>query len=233
MEPADLDPGDVSAQGAHERRNNMAISKRKNRILAVLHMPRSVPEFVAFAESVVRCMKNSPHFPDPTPPLELVTKATDELRRAQELALLRTLGAAQLRDEKLATVGGLLGLVRGYVQGVADLDVEQGLRARSVIRSAGLTVRKEMERRPVQFYARLGDEPGLVKIGAPSAAKTAAYEWEYSVDRGRTWKELPSTMQSRTTLSCPKGQGVVEIRYRAITRAGEGPWSGVIAIFVP
>ena len=211
----------------------MAISKRKNRILAVLHMPRTVPEFVAFAESVVRCMQNSPHFPDPTPPLELVTKAIDELRRAQEQSLLRTRGAAQLRDEKLATVGGFLGLVRAYVQGVADLDVEQGLRARAVIRSAGLAVRKEMERQPVRFYARLGDEPGLIKIAAPVAARTAVYEWECSVDRGRTWKELPRTLQSRTSLSCPKGQGVVEIRYRAITRAGTDPWSGVIAIFVP
>jgi len=212
----------------------MAISKeRKKRILAVLKAPDTVPEFVAFAQSVVRCMKNSPHFPDPPPQLEQLSAAIDELLRAQEQALLRTRGAAQLRDEKLAAVGGLLGLVRAHVQGVADLDVEQGLRARSVIRSAGLAVRKETERQPVRFYARIGDVPGLIKIVAPAAAKTAVYEWECSVDRGRTWKELPRTLQSRTSLSCPKGQGVVEIRYRASTRAGTGPWSGVIAIFVP
>ncbi len=192
-------------------------------------MPRSVAAVVAFADSVVKAMKKSRHFPHPTPSLDVVRKAIDELRRAQAQALLLTRGAVEARDEKLATVWGLLAAVRAQVQAVADL---HPTRARAVIRSAGLAVRKEPDRPPVRFHAKLGDEPGTVKIVAPAAAKRASYDWEYSLDRGRTWKTLPTTLQARTSLSGVPGQTLVELRYCATTKAGEGGWSGVIAIFV-
>ncbi len=72
-----------------------------------------------------------------------------------------------------------------------------------------------------------------MKILAPAASRRASYYWEYSLDRGRTWKNLPTTLQARTRLSGVPGQTIVELRYRATTKAGEGGWSGVIAIFVP
>ncbi len=208
----------------------MRISTKKRRVQAVLHLPRSVAAVVAFADSVVNAMKNSRDFPDPTPSLDVVRKAIDELRRAQVQALLLTRGTVEARDEKLATVGGLLALVRAHVQAVADRDPE---RARAVIRSAGLGVRKEPERAPARFHAKLGGEPGTVKIVAPAAARRAAYQWEYSLDRGRTWRTMPPTLQARTWLSGVPGQTIVELRYCATTKAGEGGWSGVITIFVP
>lgn len=208
----------------------MQISTKTRRVYAALHLPRTVAGVVAFADSVVRAMKKSRHFPHPTPSLDLVRKAIDELRRAQVQALLLTRGAVEARDEKLATVGGLLALVRAQVQAVADLDPT---RARAVIRSAGLGVRRESERAPVRFHAKLGDEPGTVKIVAPAAAKRASYHWEYSLDRGRTWKTLPTTLQARTRLSGVPGQTLVELRYCATTKVGDGPWSGAITIFVP
>ncbi len=118
----------------------MRSSTKKRRVLAALHLPRTVAAVVAFADSVVKAMKNSRHFPHPTPSLDVVRKAIDELRRARVQALLLTRGAVEARDEKLATVGGLLALVRAHVQAVADRDPT---RARAVIRSAGLGVRKE------------------------------------------------------------------------------------------
>jgi hypothetical protein len=211
----------------------MTMPKARKRVVAVLHTPRSVPEVIAFVAMVLRCMKNSPYFPDPPPPIELVRKAADELRLAQEQASLLTRGAVEVRDEKLATVVGLMGSVRAHVQRAADLEGEQEARARATIRSAGLAVRKDRESKPVQFHAKLGDEPGTVKIVAPAAARRASYDWEYSLDRGRTWKAMPTTLQARTSLTGVPEQTIVELRYRATTKAGEGGWSGAIGIFVP
>jgi len=208
----------------------MAISTKKKRVLAVLHLPRKVPAIIELAASVVRAMKDSKYFPDPTPPLDDVRIATYELRRAQWHARLRTLGAVEARDEKLVTLVGLLELVRAHVQGVADLDPTQGP---AIIRSAGLRLQKEQEREPVRFHAKLGEEPGTVRIFAPAAARRASYDWEYSLDRGRTWKAMPATLQSRTSLSGVPGQTIVELRYRATTKAGMGAWSEAIGIFVP
>jgi hypothetical protein len=209
----------------------MAISKRKRRVLAVLHLPRTTLAILAFADAVVKAMNSSRYFPHPTPPLELVLEAIDEVRRAQAHVDLRTLGAADERDEKLATLVGLMGAVRAHAQGVADTTYPA--RAEAVIRSAGLEVRKEQERKPVQFHAKLGNEPGTVKIVAPAAAKRASYDWEYSLDRGMTWTAMPQTLQSRMSLSGVPAQTIVELRYRATTKEGMSDWSGAIAIFVP
>ena len=208
----------------------MPISKKKRRVIAVLHLPRTVPAVVAHAASVVKAMTNNRRFPNPTPPLVHVRKAIDELEMAEARARLRTMGAVGSRDEKLAALLALMRLVCAHVQGKADLDPR---RARAIIRSAGLGVQKEQQRKPGRFHAKLGDEPGTVKLVAPAAAKRASYDWEYSFDGARTWKALPSTLQSRTSLTWVPEQRVVELRYRAVTRAGVGAWSGPIAIFVP
>jgi hypothetical protein len=208
----------------------MAISKRKRRVLAVIHLPRAVPAVVVFADSVVEAMKKSRYFRYPAPQLELLLEATGELLHAQGQAGLRTRGAADARDEKLAKVVGLMGAVCAHVQWVADLHPALAV---AIIRSAGLRVRKEQVRDPVQFHAKLGAEPGTLKIVAPAAAKRASYDWEYSFDRGRTWMSMPQTLQARTSLSGVPGQTIVELRYRATTRAGMGEWNGPIGIFVP
>jgi hypothetical protein len=206
----------------------MPISK-KRRAIAVLHLPRKVPEVVALAASVVKAIKSSRHFPNPSPPLADLRNAIDELQLAHARTRLRTPGAVDSRNERLGILDALLGLLRAHVQGIADLDPPRG---RAIIRSAGFGLRKAQKRKRACFRARPGAEPGTVIVVAPAAAKRASYDWEYSLDRGRTWKALPSTLQARTSLSFLPAQSVVELRYRAITQAGQGAWSGPIAIFV-
>jgi hypothetical protein len=207
----------------------MAISKRKRRVLAVIHLPRAVPAVVVFADSVVEAMKKSRYFRYPAPQLELLLEATGELLHAQGQAGLRTRGAADARDEKLAKVVGLMGAVCAHVQWVADLHPALAV---AIIRSAGLRVRKEQVRDPVQFHAKLGAEPGTLKIVAPAAAKRASYDWEYSIDGGKTWVSPPSTLQAKTTITgLPVGTSVL-FRYRTLTKTGEGDWSQGLSLLV-
>jgi hypothetical protein len=207
----------------------MPISNRR-RVIAILKLPRKVPALLVFAALVVKAMKNSRNFPDPTPELEEVRQRIDELRVAQAATLDRTEGTVAVRDEKLAALVVLLWQLRSYVESTAHLHPRD---ARRIIRSAGLAVRKDPERPPPQFRARLGVDPGTVVLMAPAAAQRASYDWAYSVDYGSTWKPLPTTLQSRTSVSGLPRPAIVKFRYLAITKAGEGLWSEPIAIFVP
>jgi hypothetical protein len=56
-----------------------------------------------------------------------------------------------------------------------------------------------------------GSVSGTAKITAVSAGHRASYEWQYSVDGGKTWVTAPATMQAK---------------------AGEGDWSQAVALLV-
>jgi hypothetical protein len=64
-----------------------------------------------------------------------------------------------------------------------------------------------------------------VKLVVPSAARRASYEWQYSTDGGKTWIEIPQTLQARTTLGGLTALTTVEFRYRAVIKGGAADWS--------
>jgi hypothetical protein len=62
--------------------------------------------------------------------------------------------------------------------------------------------------------------------------RRASYEWQYSVDAGKTWVSAPVALKSKATiLGLPVGT-VVQFRSRAVTKAGEGDWSQVVSLLV-
>jgi hypothetical protein len=54
----------------------------------------------------------------------------------------------------------------------------------TIIQNAGMSVRKPVVHGPRTFAAKAGAVSGSVKLVAPSAARRASYEWEYSVNGG-------------------------------------------------
>jgi len=82
------------------------------------------------------------------------------------------------------------------------------------------------------FHTKLGTAPGSVKVVAPAAARRASYDWQYSIDGGKTWVDLLHTLQSKTTVTGLPTMTTVQFRYFATVKAGPGPWSQPISIFV-
>jgi hypothetical protein len=68
--------------------------------------------------------------------------------------------------------------------------------------------------------AKQGTTSGTVKLAAKAAGPRASYEWEWSTDGGKTWMQLPPTVQSKTTLTGVAPGTNAEFRFRSVTKAG-------------
>jgi hypothetical protein len=115
------------------------------------------------------------------------------------------------------------------VQTVVDANPEIGT---SVIESAAIAVRKTAVRKPRVFAAEPGVVSGSAKLVAPSAGARAFYEWQYSVDGGKTWVAAPGTMQAKTSVPGLTPGASVQFRYRPATKSGEGDWSQPVTLIV-
>jgi hypothetical protein len=196
--------------------------KTNHRSLVSLRLPRPVPALLVHVRGIVTRMTGNPAFPSAGPNLALVTAAADALAAAQTAAQMRTIGAVATRDEKRVALLAVLEQLKACIQAAADADVENGA---SIIASAGVAVRKPRGQVARVFAIRPGRVSGSVVIVAPTAARRASYEWEFSTDGGKTWVELAPSLQAKTELSGLVPASTVIARYRSITKTGPSDWS--------
>ncbi len=137
-------------------------------------------------------------FPNPVLPLTALSGAIADLWSAETAALARTKGAVATRNAERATLVGLLQQEKAYVQAQADASPENGP---SILEGAATAVSKVPTRPPRVFSVKPGTVSGTVRVVAPQAAHRASYEWQYSTDGGKTWLDLPPTLQARTALT--------------------------------
>ena len=204
-------------------------SKTIHRSIASLNLsPSKVPALVTYAQGIVKGMTGNPAFPNVAPALTAVTTAINDLQTAETAALARTKGAVAVRNDKRAALVVLLQQLRGDVQAAADANVENGA---SIIQGAGMGVRKTPTRAPRTFEAKPGTVSGSAKLVAASAGR-ASYEWQYSIDGGKTWVIAPATLQAKTTIPGLTPASTVQFKYRAVTKTGEGDWSQAVSLIV-
>jgi hypothetical protein len=174
-------------------------------------------------------MTGNPNFQSPEPPLPTVSAAISALEVAQNGAQSRGHGAVVARNEKRTALVALLEQVRGYIQKTADANYET---SSSVIESAAMAVRKQVVRAKRSFTVTQGAVSGTVKVTAEVAARRASYDWQNSLDGGKTWNTMPSSLQASTTLTGLTPGSTVSFRHRAVTKAGVGDWSQGLSILV-
>jgi hypothetical protein len=207
----------------------MTTIKSIHRSLASLKLPKPVPTLITYAQGIVKGMTGNAAFATPTPTLSAVSEAITVLQTAETAALARTKGAVATRNEARTTLVGLLQQLRGYVQGQADANMDNGT---SIIQGAGMAVKKTPVHTPRVFAAKPAAVSGSVKIVAAAAARRASYEWQYSANGGTTWTSMPATLQAKTTLTGLTAGSTVEFKYRPVTKTGEGDWSQPVSLLV-
>jgi len=207
----------------------MTINTKPARDLAALKLPRKIGDLINVAQVIVKAMTGNPNFPSPQPTVPAMTAGCNDLVAAENAAKLRTTGAVALRDSKRRTLVTLLEGWRTFVQSTADANPEN---APNIIQSGGCTLRKTPVRPNLGFHAKLTTIPGTVRVTAPAAARRASYDWQSSIDGGKTWVDLPQSLQSRMTVTGLPTGTTVQFRYRATVKAGEGAWSQPISILV-
>ena len=197
--------------------------------VAVLKLPNKVSGLAAIAQQMVTSMTGNAAFPSPVPALATVTSAISDFQTAEAAALARTKGAAATRNAKRKALVRLLEQLMTYVQTVADASASDSA---GIILGAGMAVRKTAVHPPRVFNAVQGDVSGSVKLITAAAARKASYNWQYSIDGGKTWVTMPSTLRAKTSVAGLPVGTTVEFRYQPLTEAGEGNWSQVVTLLV-
>lgn len=225
-----------ASPGTRVSRNNDAtedvittINKTTRPALAVLNLPTSNTALIAFAQGVHAGMTGNKAFPNPSPSLATVAASIDALVSAENQAATKVKGAVTARNVAKAALILELKQLRGYVQGIADGDAENSA---TIIESARISVHKVPVRPARAFDAVQGPTTGTAKLAARSASKRAAYEWEYSIDGGKTWVAAPPSLQAKTTVTGLPAGTSVQFRYRAVTRTGAEDWSTPVTLLV-
>ena len=200
------------------------------RPIASLALPNVVSALINLAGTIVKALTNNPHIPNPTPSIAVLTAALASLVAAENDALTRVKGSVVQRNAAKKNLVQQLQLLKANVQSTADADPENAL---IIIESAGLTLRKTPVRKPRVFAATAGATSGTVKLVAASAGKRASYEWQYSIDGGKTWVLAPPSIQARTVIpGLPAGTSV-EFKYRPVTpKTGAADWSAPVTMLV-
>jgi hypothetical protein len=207
----------------------MTTTKATNIALVSLKLPKPVPALLTYAGGMVKAMTGNPSFANPTPTLAAITQAIADLQAAETTALARTKGAVSVRNEKAVALVALLKQLGRYIQAMADAGADSG---GSIILSAGVAVRKTPTRAPRVFHAASGVVSGSAKLVAVSAGNRSSYEWQYSVDGGKTWVPAAVTLKANTTVAGLAPGATVQFRYRPVTKTGEGDWSQVVSFIV-
>ena len=94
-------------------------------------------------------------------------------------------------------------------------------------------MRKVNPRGKRAFTVKQGPLAGSVHVTAVSAGVRASYEWQYSIDAGKTWVLAPATIQGKTVISGLPTGTTVQFRYLVVTpKGGQGDWSQPTSLLV-
>jgi hypothetical protein len=200
-----------------------------HRVIAASNLPPHVPDQIKFGDGVQSGLNNNPHFPLPDSIIAAFIAALGNYSATVTAAQTRAKGTIAARNAAKVVFVGALHALLARVQQVADANPEN---AEAIITSTNLSVRKVAIRQKQTFEVKPGTVSGAVHVTAQSAGPRACYEWQYSLDAGKTWVQAPNTMQAKTTIVGLPVATVVEFRYRVTTKLGMGDWSLPTSILV-
>jgi hypothetical protein len=205
------------------------MSTNSNHVTAVLKLPVPVPPLLKLTAAIAAAMTGNVFFPNAAALITALGNAQKTLTTAETATQTRAIGTVAARNAARTALLSQLHTVRAFVQAAADADPAH---AEAMITSCGMAVRKATPRSKAPFVARQGATSGVVQLVAKAASGRASYEWQWSVDGGKTWTQLPSTLKARTTLTGVAAGTNGEFRFRALTKEGQGDWSQPAALLV-
>jgi hypothetical protein len=200
-----------------------------HRILVALLLPKRVADLIKYCQQIIAAMTGNSWFPAPNPVLATFTDKVARLDAAETASKARTKGTVAARNVARAELLLAAHALASQVQLVADANPEN---AAAIITSTAMSTKKTHVRPAPVFGAKYGAVSGSINLVAPAAAKRASYEWQYSLDGGKTWMQVDPTTRARTIIHGLPVATQVLFRYRALTSAGVGDWSQPVGVLV-
>jgi hypothetical protein len=200
------------------------------KIQVALKLPQyQVGAFITRARLVRMKMTDNAWFPAPPVSMAQLDAAIDALAQAEVVRSTRVAGSVAARNAKRQDVKLLLEQLATYVQVIANESLQN---AEAIIESAGMFVKSSRGRPPVSFHAEATGRRGQVRVAVPSAGDRAGYEFQFSLDGGKTWQAFPQQFTNHTTvvLSGLTPGSTVHFRYRVTVKGATGDWLGPVSI---
>ncbi len=192
-------------------------------------MPLHIEDEIKYGQTIQAAMTNNANFPLPNSVLAAFIAALTKYDAAATVAKTRAKGTIPARNVARGDFVAGLHALRAQVQSVADANPEN---AEAIITSAAMSVKKVPVHKPRAFEARQRPVSGSVELLTKSAGPRSAYDWQYSVDGGKTWTDVTSTLQAKTVINGLPVATNVMFRYRVLTKSGKSDWSNPTSLLV-
>jgi hypothetical protein len=172
---------------------------------------------------------NTTTLKNPSPALTVLQSHLDDLSTKQALAKTRAAGAVADRDAAKKVVSDDLNSECSYVESVVSADPTN---AATIAGDAGMYLRKSPTVSKPTLAVKPGTVTGAVKVVAKATAGAKINEWQYSVDGGKTWIDLPPTSKATTTIQNLTPATTVMFRQRVFTKSGLSDWSQPVSALI-
>jgi hypothetical protein len=199
------------------------------RFIAVANMPTRAQALITYGHALISALTGNTYVPTPSPSVATLTTLLATYETAETATKLRTKGTVGARNAARAALVSAVRALVACVQQVADASPEN---AEAIITSTSLSVRKVAVRVKAPFAVKQGPLSGTVVLAVKSAGVHASYDWQSSVDGGKTWTDLTPTTKSRTTATGLASGTTVEFRFRSLTPKGLSDWSQPLGLLV-
>jgi hypothetical protein len=148
----------------------------------------------------------------------------------------RAPGAVAARNAKRDVVFASLESEQAYVQSLADASPD---RAPAIVTCAAMFVAKAPSTTKPVLQVELGVQPGTAILRANATtlvgkgvAKRPTFNWQLSVDGGKTWSIAPSTPRANTVIENLTPMTTYGFRVSATVANVPGEWSQPVSILV-
>jgi hypothetical protein len=198
-------------------------------LLVTGQIPRASAPLISYTHALIAGLTGNAHIPNPQPPIATLSSLLNTFETAETATASRTKGTVGARNAARAALRSALKTEVATIQAAADADPEN---AEAIITSTTLRVRKLPVRTKAPFAVKAGAVSGAALLTVKSAGTHASYDWQMSVDGGKTWTEIPSTTRAKTTVTALPAGTTVQFRFRSLTPKGQTDWSQPTSLLV-
>lgn len=197
--------------------------------LVAARIPTAAQKLGAYSHALIAALTGNVHFPNPNPSVATLTDLLAKYEAAETATKSRTKGTVGVRNAARTALKSAIRTEVATIQQAADADPEN---AEAIITSTSLGVRKVAVRTKAPFTVKQGNVSGTAILVAKSAGTHAAYDWQMSIDGGKTYTEIPSTTRTKTTVAALPVGTTVQFRFRSLTPKGQSDWSQATGLLI-
>jgi hypothetical protein len=209
-----------------------------HRVRAVLNVDKfKIPALLSESKNIYNAMNaDKATYALPNPPLPTLLVQIQALDTAQQAVKARAPGAVEVRNAKRDILFASLESEQAYVQSLADNNHD---RAPAIVTGAAMFVAKAPSTTKPVLQVTLGVQPGTATLRANATMlvgkgvkKRPTFNWQLSIDGGKTWSIAPSTPLAKTVIENLTPMTTYLFRVSATVANIAGEWSQPVSILV-